>query len=201
MMMAFSERPQTGMDSFSWGAVVVVLGVSMAHGVTQVVHAEAPHVVLNCASFEKKDTNAGVGSKGVGAFRFSTGLGFSKTSAAWEHVVHGIIARYTDLCNRFTSGLFTKMEYETGLEELDGFYREAKKLEVKLLDAVQSRRDGIHSTDIALESAVADLATRLRQAQGHEQISAPLNPGRPKKPRPILGAPGRTEELETPLLR
>ncbi|BFU89795.1 MAG: hypothetical protein NTAFB01_09820 [Nitrospira sp.] len=200
-MRAFAEKPRTGRDNFSWGAVAVALSVGLAHGMYDVVRVEASEALLDCKKFETKEPDFGMPVKGVGQFRFATGPEFSKAAESWDLVVYGIIARYAGLCTRFNAGLATKPEYETGLKEIDGYYREAKELEAKLSAAVRHRRDGAHSIDTGLERAVADLATRMRQAQGLEQISAPLKPGRPQKPRPILGAPGRAEEQEIPLSR
>lgn len=200
-MRAFAEKPRTRRDNSYWGTVAVALSVGLLHGMYDVVPVKASDSLLDCQKFETKEPDSRAMVKGVGPVRFAAGPEFSKVAESWDLVVYGIIARYTALCNRTNAGLATKTEYDIGLKEIDGYYREAKELEAKLSAAVRSRHDGARSTDVGLELAVADLATRMRQAHALEQMSAPQKPGRPQKPRPILGAPGREEEPATPPLR
>lgn len=185
----------------SLGAVAVAFGVGLVDGVNHTASAEPSGIALDCTKFETPEPDSGVIVKGVGPFRFATGPELTKTAESWNHVVYGITERYRSLCGKLSIGLVTKAEYETIMKDINRFYREAKDLEGRLLDTVRHRRAGDRSTGSNLEPAVGDLAVRMRQGQGLEQISAPLKLGSPKKPRPILGAPGRTEELESPLLR
>ena len=200
-MRVLAAKVQTKKEVIHWRVVAVALSIGLLPGVYDVLPGEASDAQLDCKNFETKEANSSVLVKGAGPFRFATGPEYSKVAESWDLVVHGIIARYTALCNRTNAGLAIKAQYETGLKEIDKYYREAKEFEAKLSDPTLSHRNGTHATATALESAVADLASRLRKTQAHEQMSAPLKPGQPKKPRPILGAPGREEESESLLVR
>lgn len=187
--------------NFSLGAMAVVFGVGLADGVNHTASADPSGIALDCTKFEKPDPDSGVIIKGVGPFRFVTGPELSQAAKSWDLVVYSIMEHYRSLCGKLNVGLIAKTEYEISMKEIQSFFDEAKDLEKKLLNAVQHRRDSTRLTDAGLESAVADLAIRLRQPQSLEHMSAPLELGQPKKPRPILGAPGRKEELESPLPR
>lgn len=200
-MRGYLGKPGIRKDNLSWSAMAIVFGVGLADSVNHAAIAEPSGIVLDCTKFEKPEPDSGVIVKGVGPFRFATGPELTKTAESWDHVVYGITERYRSLCGKLSIGLITKAEYETIMKDIDRFYREAKDLEERLLDTVRHRRAGDRSTGTNLEPAVGDLAARMRQGQGLEQISAPLKLGSPKKPRPILGAPGRTEEPESPLSR
>jgi hypothetical protein len=189
-MRALAEKLRARKEYFHLGAVAVALSVGFFLGMYDVMLVEASDALLDCKKFETKEPDSSVLVKGAGPFRFTTGPEFSKFSESWDLVVYGIIARYAGLCTRFTAGLASKTEYETGLKEIDQYYREAKELEMKLSAASQLHRDGTRVPDTGLELAVADLATRMRQAQGLEQLSAPLVPKRPCKPKDMLGTPG-----------
>ena len=200
-MRVFAAKVRTKKEVIHRRVVVVALGIGVLPWIYDVVPVEASDALLDCKKVETREPDSNVLMKGVGPFRFATGPEFSKVAESWDLVVHGVIARYTALCNRIDAGLAIKAQYETELKEIDKYYREAKELETKLSDSTLSHRNGAHATATGLESAVADLASRLRKTQAHEQMSAPLKPGQPKKPRPILGAPGREEESEPLLVR
>ncbi len=200
-MMVFAAKVRTEKEYIHWGVVAVALSIGLLPGVYDVLPAEASDALLECKKFETKEPDSSVLVKGAGPFRFATGPEYSKAAESWDLVVSSIIGRYAGICSRFTAGLATKTEYETNLKEIDQYYREARELESKLSVGVRHHSGGERSSDTGLASAVADLATRMRQAQGLEQISAPLKSGRPQKPRPILGAPGREEESEPELVR
>lgn len=189
-MMALFEKVRKRKEYFHCGAVAVVLSVGFLSQIYNVAPVEASDALLDCKKFETKESDSSVLVKGVGPFRFATGPDFNKAAESWDLVVHGIIARYAGLCTRFTAGLATKSEYETGLKEIDAYYREAKELELKLSTSIEHRRDGARATVTGPEQAIKDLATRMRQEQGGEQISAPLVPKRPCKPKDMLGAQG-----------
>ncbi len=193
-MRAVAEKRLTRKNYVHWGVVAVVLSVGLFSGMYDARPVEASDVLPDCKKFEIKELDSSVLVKGVGPFRFATGPEFTKAAESWDLVVYGIVGRYAGLCTRFTAGLATKTEYETGLKEIDQYYREAKELETKLSATLQRSRDGIHVTDARLEQAITDLAARVRQARGHERMSSPGRPVPPKKPRTILGTPGREEE-------
>ncbi|MBX3324736.1 MAG: hypothetical protein U0223_00225 [Nitrospira sp.] len=192
-----------------WWVMLVVVGLVFSNLIPMLsrdARAERPDVKLDCTVYETKETNFGIGLK-VSYFFFNTGPEFSvsrKTGIAWDKIVHGTIARYVELCNRYNAGLVTKSEYDSRLKEIDGLYKETKELEAKLYAATRQRaRDADDELDDVLgrsrrttpspsktsvEAAAEGLADRVEQL---EPISQPLKPSRPCKPPDMLGAPGR----------
>jgi hypothetical protein len=184
-------------------ATILVIGVSA--GPAQFVRAEAPDVKLDCSIYETKETNFGLAFK-VAHFFFNTGPEFSfsrKTGVAWDKVVHGTIARYVELCNRYNAGLVTKAEYEARMKEIESLYKETKEMEAKLYAATRQRakeagdelaaelghKPRASASNVNLESSVEQLAERI---DGLEPIGQPLKPTRPCKPQDMLGTPGRS---------
>jgi len=201
------EQPRWGhMIGVRIGAVVLGFILSVAPGVGKVAYAEVPDVKLDCTVYETKETNFGIALK-VAHFFFNTGPEFSfsrKTGIAWDKIVHGTIARYVELCNRYNAGLVTKSEYDSRMKDIDGLYKETKELEAKLYAATRqrardagdeldemlgrSRRAAPSPSKATVETAVEGLAERVEQL---EPIGQPLKPSRPCKPPDMLGAPGR----------
>ncbi|MFZ3013042.1 MAG: hypothetical protein WA045_04980 [Nitrospira sp.] len=188
-----------------WREVVVGLVICnvLTIGATD-VQAEAPDVKLDCSIYETKETNFGLAFK-VAHFLFNTGPEFSfsrKTGVAWDKVIHGTIARYVELCNRYNAGLVTKAEYEARMKEIESLYKETKEMEAKLYAATRQRaRDAGDELDdmlgrsrkttnpkAGLEASVESLAERVEQL---EPISQPLKPSKPCPSPDMLGAPGR----------
>ena len=165
---------------------------------------EPPEEQLDCTVYETKSVHLSLGFK-FGNFLLNVGpeVGFShRSGVAWNKVVHGTIARYVELCNRYNAGMVNKAEYEARLHEIERLYKEAQELEAKLFDATRQRSRSasseldrelgrLHSTmspnQTELEESVEGLARRIEQLQ---PIGRPL---KPKKPCPLpdmLGAPG-----------
>ena len=165
---------------------------------------EPPENELDCTVYETQSIGFSVGLK-AGSFLFGVGpeVGVTyRTGVVWDKVVHGTIARYVELCNRYNTGMVTKAEYETRLGEIERLYKEALELEAKLLDATRQRsRSGFDeldreigsrhtretADDAELESKVEGLARRIQQL---EPIGRPLKPKKPCPPPDMLGAPG-----------
>lgn len=203
-----SIRQQWGSESErKWLAVLMGMGLIisslLAIGATD-VRAEVPDVKLDCSVYETKETNFGIALK-IAHFLFNTGPEFSfsrKTGVAWDKVVHGTIARYVELCNRYNAGIVTKAEYEARMKEIEGIYKETKEMEAKLvaatrqrardagdeLDDVLGRSRKTPNTKAGLEASVESLAERVEQL---EPIGQPLKPVKPCPPPDMLGSPGR----------
>lgn len=185
---------------------VLSLGILLA-GAVGAARAEAPDVKLDCSVYETKTTNFGVAFK-VAHFLFNAGPEFSfsrKTGVAWDKVVHGTIARYVELCNRYNAGLVTKAEYEVRMKEIEGLYKETKEMEAKLyaatrqrardagdeLDAELGRKPRASTANVKLEASVEQLADRVGQL---EPIGQPLKPTPPCPPPDMLGSPGAHQD-------
>jgi hypothetical protein len=55
----------------------------------------------------------------------------------WDRAVHGIIARYKELCTRFNSGAITMKEYNERLEQIDKISKEALELQERMIKGVK----------------------------------------------------------------
>lgn len=202
-----ARHPIRDKSSSCYVVVFVVFLLGLACGPAVVVMAEGLNVKLDCSVYETKETNFGVGFK-VGQFIFKVGpeVNFThRTGVAWDKVVHGTIARYVELCNRYNAGLVTKAEYEDRLREIEALYKETQEMEAKLYEATRQRakaagheldealgRKSVASqtqTNAGLEASVEQLAERIEQL---EPIGRPLKPKRPCAPPDMLGAPGRS---------
>ncbi len=136
-------RQQTMISNVLIGNMVAILAIGM---LSQPVFVSAevvepPAVELDCSIYETKSMDLGLAFK-VAQFIFNVGpeVSFSKRSGvAWDKVVHGTIARYVELCNRYNAGLVSKTEYETRLKEIEALYKETKEMEAKLYDATRNR--------------------------------------------------------------
>lgn len=184
--------------------LAMVLGVGFVSEPTfSAARADAPDVKLDCSVYETRETNLGMAFK-VAQFIFRVGpeLSFShRAGVAWDKVVHGTIARYVELCNRYNAGLVSKGEYQTRLKEIDGLYKETQEMEAKLyeatrqrakaagdeLDEMLGRKHPAGSANVRLEISVERLAERVEHM---EPISKPLKPAPPCRPPDMLGAPG-----------
>jgi hypothetical protein len=191
---------------------VIILAMALGIGLVPelaltVARAEAPEVKLDCTVYETRETNLGIAFK-VAQFIFKVGpeLSFShRAGVAWDKVVHGTIARYVELCNRYNAGLVGKAEYETRLKEIDGLYKETQEMEAKLyeatrqramassdeLDEMLGRKRPAGSSNVQLETSVERLAERVEHM---EPISKPLKPAPPCRPPDMLGAPGAQDD-------
>jgi hypothetical protein len=187
-------------------AATLSMGLMLGPAV-RVAIAEAPDVKLDCSIYETKTMNFGIAFK-VAQFIFNIGPEFSfsrKTGVAWDKVVHGTIARYVELCNRYNAGLVNKAEYEVRLKEIEALYKETKEMEAKLytatrerardagdeLDATLGRTPRPSVTNKNLESSVEKLADRVEHL---EPIGQPLKPSSPCPAPDMLGAPGAIQD-------
>lgn len=169
---------------------------------------EPPEHQLDCSVYETKSIGLTVGFK-VGSLLFNAGpeVGVThRSGVAWNKVVHGTIARYVELCNRYNAGMVTPWEYEARLEEIEGLYKEAMELEAKLFEVTRQRsRSGFDELDrevgrthasptpeeAELEQKVVSLASRIEQLK---PIRRTLEPSKPCPPPDMLGGIGAKKE-------
>ncbi len=171
---------------------------------------EPPTEQLDCTIYETKSMDLGIGMK-VAQFIFNVGpeVSFStRSGVAWDKVVHGTIARYVELCNRYNAGLVNKKEYEARLREIEALYKETQEMEAKLFAATRQRAKeagdeldaelgrkprGMGSTKVQLETSVEKLADHI---EGLEPIGKPLKPTSPCPVPDMLGAPAAKKESD-----
>lgn len=205
MKMHWTQRTHIRAQAIGRIVMAAILGIAVMQGAVQLAHAEAPDVKLDCSIYETKETNLGAAFK-VAQFIFKVGPEFSfsrRSGVAWDKAVHGTIARYVELCNRYNAGAVTKAEYEARMREIEGLYKETKEMEAKLYAATRqrardagdeleealgrSRRAPAAPTKASLEASVEALADRVEHL---EPIGQPLKPASPCKPPDMLGSPG-----------
>jgi len=112
----------------------------------KVAAADPPDEKMDCHVYETKTSSFGLGvrfgtmllpllgplSPSVSA---SPSVSFDrKTGVAWDKNVHGLVARYVELCTRYNAGLVTKDEYETRLREIEGIHKDMAALESKVFE-------------------------------------------------------------------
>lgn len=193
------------------GIVVLAIGVLGQVPITWAETGEPPAEKLDCTIYETKSMNLGLAFK-VAQFLFNVGpeVSFStRSGVAWDKVVHGTIARYVELCNRYNAGLVNKTEYEARLKEIEALYKETQEMEAKLFAATRQRareagdeldaelgrnpRKNRESTNVALETSVEKLAHHIESL---EPIGRPLKPASPCPVPDMLGAPGLKQDTE-----
>jgi hypothetical protein len=148
----YISRPTPHASRLLW---LLLISVSFSAAPSTVLAEGAPHKKMDCRVYETKTTSFGMGLRFgamllplVGPFVSATPMaGFDqKTGVTWDKAVHGLIARYVELCNRYNAGLVEKAEYETRLHEIEGLYKEGQGLEPKLFEATRS-----HAQEAAAE--------------------------------------------------
>jgi hypothetical protein len=176
-------------------------------GVMAATAVEPPATKLDCSVYETKSMNVSAAFT-VAQFIFNIipSIGFSRTTGvAWDKVVHGTIARYVELCNRYNAGLVDKAEYEARLKEIEALYKETKDMEEKLftatrqraknssdeMDEMLGRKRKQSSLPPEVEASVKALADKVDSL---DPIGKPLKPAAPCKPPDMLGAPGAQPE-------
>ncbi len=174
-------------------------------GLMAAMAVEPPATKLDCSVYETKSMNVSAAFT-VAQFIFNIipSIGFSRTTGvAWDKVVHGTIARYVELCNRYNAGLVDKPEYEARLKEIEALYKETKDMEEKLfaatrqrakdssdeMDEMLGRKRKAPSVPAEVEASVRALAEKVESL---DPIGKPLKPVAPCKPPDMLGGPGRT---------
>lgn len=182
---------------------VLALLMTVGSGVATTRAVEPPASKLDCSVYETKSLNVSAAFT-VAQFVFNIipSIGFSRTTGvAWDKVVHGTIARYVELCNRYNAGLVDKAEYEARLKEIEALYKETKDMEEKLFAATRQRaKDSVDEMDEALgrktkrQPATAEVEASVRalaeKVESLDPIGKPLKPAAPCKPPDMLGAPG-----------
>lgn len=134
--------------------------------------ADPPNEKMDCTVYETKSSSFGLG------LRFGTmllpvlgplspsvsatpGVNFDrKTGVAWDKNVHGLIARYVELCTRYNAGLVTKEEYETRLREIEGIHKDMTALESKVFEETRGHA----------QSAQQDLDRALARRPQAQQV-------------------------------
>ena len=182
---------------------VLALLMTVGSGVATTKAVEPPATKLDCSVYETKSMNVSAAFT-VAQFVFNIipSIGFSRTTGvAWDKVVHGTIARYVELCNRYNAGLVDKAEYEARLKEIEALYKETKDMEEKLFAATRQRaKESVDEMDEALgrktkrQPATAEVEASVRalaeKVESLDPIGKPLKPAAPCKPPDMLGAPG-----------
>ena len=204
-----------------------MVGIGMWPAVTPA--GNAPREKMDCKVYETKTTSFGVGLR-FGAMLLPL-LGplspsasvtplvnfDQKTGVAWDKAVHGIIARYVELCTRYNAGLVNKEEYEARMKEIEGLYKEAQGLETQLFEATRShakqaaddlnqelgrkKAAGAAGHDATSTAASRELAESVQAFAEHvdrlEPVGRPLDPSRtssmppdPMKPPATTGTVG-----------
>jgi len=177
--------------------------MTVGSGVATTKAVEPLATKLDCSVYETKSMNVSAAFT-VAQFVFNIipSIGFSRTTGvAWDKVVHGTIARYVELCNRYNAGLVDKAEYEVRLKEIEALYKETKEMEEKLfaatrqrakasgdeMDEALGRKRKDSSVPPEVEASVKALAEKVERL---DPIGKPLKPAAPCKPPDMLGAPG-----------
>jgi hypothetical protein len=199
----------------SWMTLAGVVVAALAWSWPSAVAAtSAPDEKLDCRVYETKTTKFSLGLK-FGAMLLPL-LGplspqasvtpmasFDRqTGIAWDKAVHGLVARYVELCNRYNAGLVDKAEYEARMKEIEVVYREAQELEPKLYEATRqhakaagddlnrelARRKATPAESQAgtagagnesLKASIQDFSDRVDRL---EPAGRPLSPGAPNLP-------------------
>ena len=130
-------------------SAAVVAGLWVGSWPSPAASGTAPEEKMDCRVYESKTTNFNLGLRfGVMLLPLLGPLspqgsvtpmaGFDrKTGVTWDKAVHGLVARYVELCTRYNAGLVDKAEYEARMKEIEGVYREAQELEPKLFEATR----------------------------------------------------------------
>lgn len=178
-------------------AMILVWVVVAAVSAPRAQAAHPPEDKLDCSVYETKTSELGLALK-AGNFLLNYGpqLSFARTTGVvWDKAVHGLIARYVELCGRYNAGLVDKTEYEQRLRAIDGVYKEMQETETQLYQATRRRsRDSQSELDelvghkvpsradpdaVTLEAKVHTLAERVAQLEGN---GTPLRPATPCVP-------------------
>ena len=182
------------------GYAVLVMGSMLPGGWTQsAASAEPPDEKMDCRVYETKTSAFGFGVKFgtmllpmLGPLSPSVSATPSvnyerKTGVAWDKNVHGLVARYVELCNRYNAGLVTKEEYQARMREIEGIQKDMVVLESKVFEETRGHaRSAQQDLDQALSkrapakpaenTPVADSLTAL--GLRIEQLDAGVPPAR-----------------------
>lgn len=204
---------RSGLASWMMPTAVLV-GVLVGGWPSSAAAAGAPEEKLDCRVYETKTTKFSLGLK-FGAMLLPL-LGplspqasvtplasFDRqTGVAWDKAVHGLVARYVELCNRYNAGLVDKAEYEARMRDIEVVYREAQELEPKLYEATrqhakaagddlnrelarrkaapaESQGGTAAASNESLAASIRDFSDRVDRL---EPAGRPLSPGAPTLP-------------------
>ena len=180
------RRPVTrGTTAVSWFALAMILATGVVCWPSVLMAGDAPRKKMDCRVYETKTTSFGVGLK-FGAMLLpllgpvSPSVSVTplasfdqKTGVQWDKAVHGIIARYVELCNRYNARLVDKEEYEARMKEIDGLYKEAQEVEGKLFEATRTHAKQA-ADDLSQELGRKKAAAASTQGEGGPAASQQL---------------------------
>jgi hypothetical protein len=136
-------------------AAVCLAGVSKADAKVKVYLDETR---TDYVMAEELDCNTYEGKSGVSIgfiaklIFFSVGPSVTlgkEENIQWDKSVHGILARYKELCNRFNAGAITMKEYKERLEQIDGISREMMELQRRMVKEVKEEsKDAFRELDM-----------------------------------------------------
>ena len=231
--MARTETIGRRVGLVSWMVPAAVLvGVWVGSWPSPAAAGNAPEEKMDCRVYESKTTKFSLGLKfGVMLLPLLGPLSpqgsvtpqasFDRqTGVAWDKAVHGLVARYVELCTRYNAGLVDKAEYDARMKEIEVVYREAQELEPKLYEATRQhakaagddltrelgRRkpaaaESPAGTGAAASGALAasiqdfsDRVDRLEPAGRPIDPSAPALPPDPMKPPATTGTVGASPD-------
>ena len=173
-------------------SVAIIVAVLTWQGVEAgtVAAADPPDEKMDCRVYETKTSSFGLGvrfgtmllpllgplSPSVSA---NPSVSFErKTGVAWDKNVHGLVARYVELCTRYNAGLVTKEEYQARMREIEGIHKDMTALESKVFEETRGHAQSAQQDlDRALSkrapatqaetTAVAESLTALGVRIGH----------------------------------
>lgn len=183
---------------------LLVLGAGAAPG--SLWAGEPPEEKMDCKVYETKKRSVTVGLK-AGNFLFNVGPEVTWTlerGVAWDQAVHGLIARYVELCGRYNAGEVTKEEYQQRLREIDNLYKEAIELQNQLIEQTHKRAKDAHAeleeatggkkpgagpAAVALQQSVERLASQVEQLEPvGRRLCRPSDPTQPGATTGTVGA-------------
>ena len=100
-----------------------------------------PDEQLDCEVYKTEKYSVTVGFS-VGNLLLSAGPEVTASyerGIAWDKVVQGLIARYTEVCTRYNAGMVTKEQYAARVQEIETLYREAQEFEQQMLKETRAR--------------------------------------------------------------
>jgi hypothetical protein len=145
------NRLKVGM--FASVALLAMMNVWLSSHPALAAPIEPPREKQDCHVYETK-TNKVTVAMTIAGLSFSLPYGimdgpsgsvrpettFERTNGVeWEKAVHGVIARYVELCTRYNAGLVTREEYNARMDEIQGVYQDMKGLEGRTLKETKER--------------------------------------------------------------
>lgn len=171
---------------------------------------EPPDEPVDCEVYETTRYGITVGFR-VGNMLLNAGPDVTFTreqGVAWNRVSQGIIAKYMELCSRYNAGAVSKEEYQKRLDDIERLHREARELELRMIQNVRDRRNAAvgrmeeafarksqqektTQNDPVQSDPLAQEANQLSQRiEDLEPASGTLEPTKPCPPPDVIGTPG-----------